>query len=71
MIHNVIYSLIANLLLLFDKTIKKGDHIIVEKFKFHYVTLKTENKVYLISSNILSSKYINTFLKTGVMHAII
>lgn len=77
-IHNIIYSLIVNLLLLFNEVIKEVDYIIPNSYKviikepkLYYVTLKTENKTYFIPNSILFSKYINVFLKAGVIHAII
>lgn len=67
---DLLSNVIAGLLLLFNKAIKKGDRIVVsdcegtvEKIELRYTTLKADDKIYLIPNSTLFSNILTIFQK--------
>jgi len=57
-LRDLLSNIIAGILLIFNKTIKKGDRVIisgfegtVEKIELRYTTLKANEKIYLVPNN--------------------
>ena len=69
-LRDLLSNIIAGLLLIFNKTIHKGDHIIisgfegtVEKIELRYTTLTANDKIYLVPNNKLFTNIL-TILQT-------
>lgn len=67
---DLLSNVISGMLLLFNKAIEKGDHIMVsgcegtvEKIELRYTTLKAEDKIYLIPNSTLFSNILTIFKK--------